>query len=181
MTSLSRFNPSSKKSPVILIGLFCLLCLVTGCRKQTDPADVTLMFWTALSENDHEKAKKHSTAGSDYFFDKKLLNANVQTGKVEINFDEAIVQTFITRQSAASSSTFNTYLIRIQKSDHWKVDYKRTLDNIDDKEFKNLFKTLRSAGKEAIQKTKEKLWPKIKEKTKGVIDKIKNWFKKLFG
>lgn len=180
MTKPPRFKPSSK-SPVILTGLFCLLCLVSGCRSQTNPADVTLMFWTALSENNHGKAKKYSIAGSEYFFDKKLQNAHVLTGKVEINFDEAIVETFIYRQSPASGSTFNTYLIRIQKSDHWRVDYKRTLDNIDETEFKNLFQTIREAGKEAIQKTKEKLWPKIEEKGKAVIEKIKNWFKKLFG
>ena len=164
-----------------MIGLFCLLCLIAGCRKQTDPADVTVLFWTALAENNPEKAKKHATPGSEYFFDEKLKNAYIQTGKVEIHYDEATVETFISRQSAASSSSFKTYLIRIQKDDHWKVDYKKTLDNLKDKEFKDLFKSIRQMGKDALTHTKENFLPSVKEKSKSFLEKVKDWFKKLLG
>ncbi|NOQ36833.1 MAG: hypothetical protein GQ569_13215 [Methylococcaceae bacterium] len=177
MTKHSCFK-STQKSPIIMVGLFCLLCLLSSCRKETDPNDVTILFWTALAENRPDEAKQYSVPDSELFFDKKLRNAYVQTGKVEINYDQATVETFISRQSAASGSSFTTYLIRVQKSDLWKVDYKRTLDNIDDKKFKDLFSTLHKLGKEAKTHAKEKLFPAVKDKTKILWESVKNWFKK---
>lgn len=118
---------------------------------------------------------------SEHFFDKKLRNAYIQTGKVKINYDQATVETFINRQSAASGSSFTTYLIRVQKSDHWKVDYKRTLDNIDEPKFKDLFHTINKLTKEAKTHAKEKLIPSVKDKSKSIWKSVKNWFKKLLG
>jgi hypothetical protein len=173
------FYSYPQKSPIILIGLFCLLCLVSGCLKETDPKDVTIMFWIALSENKWNEAKKYSLEGSETLFDKKQHNISLQVGKVEINYNEATVKTFIIRETAASGSSFKTYLVRVKKTDIWKVDYAKTLDNINDKEFKNVFKALKKLGSDAKKTAKEKIHP-LKDKGKSTLENVKNWLKKQF-
>jgi len=162
-----------------LIGLFCLLCLISGCRRETDPKDVTILFWMALSENKWDKAKKYSIAGSEIFFDKKLRGASLQTKKVEINYNEATVETIIIRETTASGSSFKTYLVRVPKIDIWKVDYAKTLDKIHDKEFKNAFKALKKLGSDAQKTAKEKIYP-LKDKGKSTLKNVKNWLTKRF-
>lgn len=162
-----------------MIGLFCLLCLVSGCRKETDPKDVTILFWMALSENKWDKAKKYSLEGSETLFDKKYQNLSLQIGKVKIDYDVATVATEIIRESAASRSLFQTYLVRIKKTDIWKVDYAKTLDNINDEEFKNALKALKKLGDNVKKTAKEKINP-LKDKGKSALNDIKNWIKKRF-
>ena len=140
------FYSQTKKSPVILIGLFYFLCLVSGCLKETDPKDVTILFWMSLSENKGDKARKYSLEDSETLFDKKRHNLSLQVGKVEIDYDVAIVETIIIQASAASRLSFKTYLVRTPKTDIWKVDYAKTRDNIGEKEFENAFKALKKLG-----------------------------------
>lgn len=173
-----QFYFETAKSPIIIIGLFCCLSLILGCQKETDPNDVTIMFWVALSENKPDKAKKYSANHSEKLLDKKIRGASIQTGKVEINYDDATVETFINRQSAASGSSFKTYLVRVKKTDHWKVNYNKTLTHIKDKEFKNLFTALKELGSDAKIHAKDKLLTSIKDKSKSTWVSIKNWFKK---
>ena len=162
-----------------MIGLFCLLCLVSGCRKETDPKDVTILFWMALSENKWDKAKEYSLEGSETLFDKKYQNLSLQIGKVTIDYDIATVETEIIQESAASRSLFQTYLIRIKKTDIWKVDYKQTLDNINDKEFENALNALKKLTINVKQTAKDKIHP-LKDKGKSTLDNVKNWLNKRF-
>ncbi len=171
------FYSHIQRSPIILIGLFCLLCLVSGCLKETDPKDVTIMFWMALSENEWDKAKEYSTEGSETLFDKKRHNFSLQISAVEIDYDVATVETIIVQESAASRSSFKTYLVRRPKTDVWKIDYAKTLDNISDKEFKNAFKVLKKLGADAKKIAQEKIYP-LKDKGKLTLEKVKNWLKK---
>lgn len=141
------------KSPVLRIGLFCLL-LLAGCNKATNPDDVTIRFWTALAENNLDNAKYYSTEESVQLFNEKLRNASVQISKVKYDCDGATVETQISLQSAVVSSSFKTFLIRDQEKDQWKVDYPRTINNISDKGFKNIITTLKETGtvvKEKVQ------------------------------
>ena len=130
---------NSTKSPTIIAGLFCLLYLVSDYRRDATPSDVTITFWIALSENNKKLAKEHSIIGSEPFSNERLYNASLQIGDVNIQENYAVVETFISRESAASSSSFQTYLTRTQDSAPWKVDYQLTLSNIKDKEFESIF------------------------------------------
>ncbi len=161
------------KSPILLIGFFCLLCLVSGCRRETDPTDVTIMFWTALSENNWERAKKYSVEGSVPLFNKKTRNIYLQTGTVVINYDKASVETTISRAIATGGLSFKTYLVRIKQNDIWKVDYPRTVGEIKDKKFTAILEVFKKIGLDAKTKVKEKI-PWVKDK----IAIVKNWFKK---
>ncbi len=168
---------TSAKSPIFIVGLFCLLLLVS-CSKGDNPDDVTIEFWTALSENNLEEAKYYSTDASAELFDEKVRNASFQIGKVRYDCDGATVVTRLVRQSAETSSTFNTYLVRDQDEDRWKVDYRHTLKNIDrvaDKRFKNLIKTTKESGKSA----KVSLWSFIKELGHSIAQLFKNMKERL--
>ncbi len=143
---------------------------MSGCRKETNPKDVTILFWMALSENKWDKAKKYSTEGSAALFDKKRHYISLQVGKVDIDYDVATVETIIIRESAVSRSSFKTYLVRTPKTNIWKVDYPKTVDNMNNEEFKNLFKILKKTTKEKIDF--------LKAKEKSIRVKIKNWLRK---
>jgi hypothetical protein len=164
--SCLSLNP---KSPILIVGLFCLWLLV-GCSKPTNPDDVTIAFWTALAENNLERAKYYSTEESVQFFDKKLRNASLQIGKIKYDCDGATVETQITRQTADASSSFKTFLIRDLQEDRWKVDYPRTLENIDsvsDKNFKNIVATTKD-------KVKKDFWSVVKDLGNLIIDVFEN-------
>jgi hypothetical protein len=140
------------KSPTFKVGLFCFLLLVSACNRVENPDDVTIAFWTALAENNYEKAAEYSTEGSASLFNEKLLNSSLQIGRVKYVCDGATVETYIRLQSEASSSSFKTILIRDYEENQWKVDYPRTIVNINaaiDKRFKNIVDTSKEAGKTA--------------------------------
>ena len=162
----------SLKSPVKMAGLFCLCWLLSGCLKQTDPKDATILFWTAVSENNLDEAKKLSTEGSEIFFPEKFQNLSFQTAKAVIDYDYAVVETTLRFQSAGNRSKFNTFLVRDAKTDYWKVDYKRTINGIVDKKFKNLFLVMKEAVKKVQKKTEEKILP--------VMPAIKRFFTKIW-
>ncbi len=170
----------SLKSPVKMAGLFCLCLYLSGCLKATDPKDATILFWTAVSEDNLEEAKQYSTEGSEVFFNKKFHNLSLQTGKVVIDYDYAVVETHLRFQSAGSSSSaFNTFLRRDAKTDHWKVDYKRTINGIVDKEFRNLFDVIKEVGKQVQKKAGENMMPAIKRFGKKLWKAIGHFFRKL--
>jgi hypothetical protein len=137
------------KSSVKLIGLFCLLLLVSSCQKAENPDDVTILFWTALAEDDLATAQSYSTEGSEQFFNtKKVLNASCQIGKVNYeNNGNATVETYIRLQSSAASSFFNTYLVK-DSNNQWKVDYSHTLNNISEQPFRNVLDSIQETGSE---------------------------------
>lgn len=139
----SLFNP---KRLALVAVFFCFLLLIAGCSKPINPDDVTIAFWTALAENNLEKATNYSTEGSAQLFNEKLRNASVQVGKVKYDCDSATVRTHITLQSAATRSTFKTVLIRDTEQNRWKVDYPRTVGNISDKQFKNVVTSIKETG-----------------------------------
>lgn len=173
MTNPSRLLTTPAKSPIFIVGLFCLLLLVS-CNKPQNPDDVAIAFWTALSEYNLEQAKYYSTDTSvRYFQDEKLRNASFQIGKVKYVCDGATVETRIARQSAQTSSTFKTFLIRDENEDRWKVDYPHTLRSIDqvaDKRFKNLVTTTKESGKSA----RVTVWSLIKELGHSIAQLFRN-------
>jgi hypothetical protein len=152
MTLNNRRLPYSfSRSPIAKVGLFCLWLLVS-CKNNDNPDGVTVAFWTALSENNLEQASYYSTKSSPRLFNDKVRNAAFQIGKVKYICDGATVETRLVRQSAETSYNFQTYLIRDQEEDRWKVDYPATLKNIDrveDKRFKNIITSTKEKSKTA--------------------------------
>jgi hypothetical protein len=165
--------PFSRKSPIISIGLFCLL--ISGCYQPTSPREVTVAFWTAIAENNPEKAQQLTTEKQLIVLDKKLRNAFVQIGKVSIYYDYAEVETQLTLNSVASSFVFQTFLVRERETDQWLVSYQHTRLSMSPAGFKSVFVKLKESGKNIKTQIKEhgKSW------IKGLWDMIVKVFKKL--
>ncbi|MCK4494635.1 MAG: hypothetical protein KAU26_11295 [Methylococcales bacterium] len=149
-----------------------MLCVLSGCRKETDPGDVTILFWVALSEGNWEEAKDYSTQGSEDLFSKDTKSSHIQIGKVNIHYNQATVETYINREYAAKAESFKTYLIRIPKNDHWKVDYPKTYQAIKKNDLKSLVFTVKAIG--AKVKIETTLW------FKNLIASLVNWMKSFF-
>lgn len=173
MTNQSRLSTNTK-SPAWIVGLFCLLLLVSACTRTENPDDVTIVFWTALIDYDLEKAAAYSIEGSAQFFDEKVRNASLQVGKTHYDCDGATVETEIIRQSAAASSSFKTYLVMDEDEQQWKVDYRRTLkaiDQVSDKRFKHI--------KETGKTVKVSSWTFLKELGQAIATVFKEMKRRL--
>jgi len=165
------------KSLMFCIGLFCLLAGLTGCYPPTNPREVTVAFWTAISENDAETARQYTAEQMPLVVDKKLRNAFVQTGKVAIDYDVAFVDTRLTLRTAANTLVFQTFLIREQQTDKWYVSYQQTLFAMPSPGLKSIVTSLKETGQEAKQQVKEngKSWLKsLWHKIVAVLVKLKN-------
>lgn len=174
VTKLHGFFTKKNKSLTLFVGLFCVLCLLLGCRKETDPGDVTILFWVALSEGSWENAKDYSTKGSDDLFSKEIKGVHVQIGKVVINYDHATVETYINREYSAKAEAFTTHLIRTPKNDIWKVDYQKTYQSMKTRELKSLLYTVKEIGEKA--KIEIVVW--FKNQGLSVLNWVKSFFKK---
>ncbi len=167
------------KSPAAKVGLFCLVLLLSACRRTDNPDDVAIEFWTALIENDLKKAAQYSTESSAQAFNENLRNASLQIGHVKYICNGATVETHIQLQSAAASSSFKTVLIRDEEKDAWKVDYPLTLESMNkarDKRFKNIVET----GKEAGKNAQTHLWPFMKGLGHAIVAAFKTLKDRLF-
>ena len=174
VTKLHGFFIKSHRSLTLIVGLFYVLCVLSGCRKETDPGDVTILFWVALSEGDWREAKGYSTQGSEDLFSKDLKASHIQIGKVNIHYNQATVETSINREYAAKSESFTTYLIRIPKNDTWKVDYIKTHQAIKKNELQGLVPAVKAMGSKV--KIETILW--FKNLTASLVNWIKSFFKK---
>lgn len=176
MTNQSAFQ---LKSLMSCIGLFCLCVSLTGCYPPTNPREVTVAFWTAISENNEEVARQYTAEQMPLVADKKLRNAFVQTGKVAIDYDVAIVETQLSFRTAANTLAFKTFLIREQQTDKWYVSYQQTLFAMPSPGLKSIVTSLKETGQEAKQQVKENgkswlksLWHKIVAVLKKLKDKL---------
>jgi hypothetical protein len=156
------------KSPMLIIGLFFALSL-SHCYQPTTPREVTVAFWTAVAENNLEKARQLTAEQQPFPLDKKLRSALVQTGQVNINYDLAMVETYLTLPTAANNKIFQTWLIRQPKTDQWLVLYQQTLVRMPSAGFQSLIVTLKESGKQAKEqvKTHGKSW--LKSAWQGII------------
>ncbi len=174
MTNYCCFCINKSKSLTLIVGLFFLLCLLSSCRKETDPSDVTILFWVALSEGNWEEAKGYSTQGSEDLFSNDIKSSHVQIGKVNIHYDQATVETYLNREYAAKAESFTTYLIRIPKNDTWKVDYPKTYQSIKQSELQSLASAVKEMGTKA--KIETTLW--FKNLASSILNWVKSFFKK---
>jgi hypothetical protein len=165
------------KSLMFCIGLFCLQVNLTGCYPATNPREVTVAFWTAMSENDAETARQYTAEQMPLQVDKKLRNAFVQTGKVAIDYDTALVETQLSLRTAANTLAFHTFLIREQQTDKWYVSYQQTIHSMPSPGLKSIVTSLKETGQEAKQQVKEngKSWFKnLWHNFVALLKKLKN-------
>lgn len=143
--------------------------LLSGCQTDWPPETVTRLFWLALAGNDLNAARQFATPATRDLVGKGPQPAwkieTLKTGEVRIiNGTQAVVAAEVeyNRQEpeAARILHFDTYLVREQ--DAWKVDYRKTLDNLPLNPFDELIQNLQNLG-ETIGKQLEKQLPRIEE------------------
>ena len=174
VTKLYDFFIKSPKSLTLIVGLFCCFLVLSSCRKETDPGDVTILFWEALSEKDWDAADYYSIDGSSALFNKNLRSSHVQIGDINIHYDQATVKTYVSREYAAKDQSFLTYLVRIPETDQWRVDYPQTYQKIKQGDLNSLVEVVKHLGGEL----KIDLGKWFKGLGASMLKSIKGFFKK---
>ena len=143
-------------------GLFLLLLAVaiTGCEPVKTPEQVTLAFWRALSEVDLPEAESYLSEDSRGILTPSSLpaikNASIETGRIIIDGNRATVKTQIRQENSTGSiPAFQTALV--QENEHWKIDYKQTLNNISGNVFGGFFKSLENIGNKLNEQLEKQL------------------------
>jgi len=162
------------QNPIMLVGFFYVCILLSGCLKATDPEDVTKKFWLAISENNLSNAQKNCLQANKFSLDKTLHNLRLQTGKVIINYDYATVETSLQFQAVGNKLNFKTYLQREAKTDHWKVDYKKTMALKSSSQLKALIPMLKTLIDSTITPKLKSIWNKITQAITKQINKLKH-------
>ncbi|MGR9114250.1 MAG: nuclear transport factor 2 family protein [Gammaproteobacteria bacterium] len=172
---MNKSNIALRFSPA-MAGLFLCLML-TGCVTAKSPEQVTLAFWSALSEGDLEKAKSYATEDSRDLVSSSsrqgLENVSFETGRIIIDGEQATVETMI---HAATDSTVpvetSTFLTVLTKTDEqWKIDYRKTQTNLSGNIFGGFFKSLEKLG-EKFNKHLEQQMPKIEKELESLGNEL---------
>ena len=161
------------KSLAGLAGLFSLLFMLSGCQTVLTPEQVTLAFWEAMAQGNLESARKHATQETQHLVtnQQNLEGASLKTGEVAIDGPNATVSTIMTLKKPESNKhlSFNTVLLK--ENDLWKVDYQRTLNNLLNLPFGELFKSLQAIG-DAINKGLEQQIPLLEKQIESFSEEL---------
>ena len=143
----------TNKSLTRLSGLLSLLFLLSGCQASLTPEQVTTEFWEAMAEGNLDSAKKYATQETQHLVTKQqnLEDATVKTGAILIDGSNATVTTVMTLKKPESNKDLSFDTVLLKENDLWKVDYQRTLNNLSNLPFGDIFKSLQAIG-ETINK-----------------------------
>lgn len=160
--------PSMIKSPALITGLFCVLCLY-GCEPTT-PEGVTTKFWQALAQGQLDIAKKQATQNSQHLVTLQDIDnhSTISIGKTSVKNLNAMVETTINRNNKLV--TFNTILLKEQ--DSWKVDFQQTHTNIAMVPFDGVVKSLEQLG-DTVTKELEEAVPQIEKEMESFGNELK--------
>lgn len=166
-------TPPRIKSPVYA-GLFLFLLALTGCETAKSPDQVTLAFWTAVIDNDLEKAEGYATADSRSLVTSSTRDysqiASLETGKVIIDGNAASVETVLKPQDeSVAARAFLTELV--VENEQWRVDFRRTQNNMTGMLFDGFFRGLQNLG-EKLQKQFEKQMPLLEKEIESFGEEL---------
>ncbi|MEY4767482.1 MAG: hypothetical protein RL637_121 [Pseudomonadota bacterium] len=168
---------SLKINPMLIVGLV-FIALLTACHQSSYPREVTINFWSAISEANQAHIEKESVNRLPILHlscrqnlqlaQQNLCNINIQIAKIQIYYDQAEVETILTTAIASVRLLLITYLIRSPETDEWKVDYQRTMNQM-----------VNNNSEDIVVKLLNR-WQKIKifihTKSQSLIQKIRTVF-----
>jgi hypothetical protein len=158
--SLKNFpDYHARKSLSGLIGLLCLLFLLSGCQAVSTPEQVTTGFWEAMADGDIDDARKYATRDSKYLVNKQqnLEDATVKAETALINGSNATVATFMTLNKSEIDDVFSFDTVLLKENDQWKVDYQQTLNNLSILPLGDIFRSLRALGETFNKELKQQI------------------------
>ncbi|HEY8038009.1 MAG TPA: hypothetical protein VIF37_20745 [Methylobacter sp.] len=163
----------TKLSLVGLTGLLSLLFLLSGCQTVSTPEQVTTAFWEAMAEGNLDSARKYATQETQYLVTKQqnLEDATVKTGAILIDGSNATVSTVMTLKKPESNKDLSFDTVLLKENDLWKVDYQRTLNNLLNLPFGDIFKSLRAIG-ETLNKELEQQIPLFEKQIKSFNEEL---------
>lgn len=163
----------TKKSPVGLTGLLTLLLLLSGCQAALTPEQVATAFWVAMAEGNLDSAREYATQETRHLVTKQqnLEEATVKTGAILIDGTNATVATVMTLKKPENNKELSFDTVLSKENDLWKVDYQRTLNNLSNLPFGDIFKSLRAIG-ETINKELEQQIPLFEKQIKSFSDEL---------
>ncbi|MFZ2406185.1 MAG: hypothetical protein WAW41_13685 [Methylobacter sp.] len=163
----------TKKSLFGLAGFLSLLFLLGGCQAVLTPEQVTTAFWEAMAEGNLDSARKYATQETEHLVTKQqnLEDATVKTGAILIDGPNATVSTVMTLKKPESNKVLSFDTVLLKENDLWKVDYQRTLNNLSNLPFGEIFKSLRAIG-ETINKELEQQIPLFEKQIKSFSDEL---------
>lgn len=163
----------TKKSPAGLAVLLSLLFLLSGCQAVLTPEQVTTEFWEAMVEGNLDSARKYATQETQQLVTKQqnMEDATLKTGVVLIDGSNATVSTIITLKKPEGNKVLSFDTVLLKENDQWKIDYHRTLNNLSNLPFGDIFKSLRGIG-ETINKELEQQIPLFDKQIKSFSEEL---------
>lgn len=171
MAKINNPSRTNSNSPARIAGLLAILLFFNGCQTGKSPEKVTVLFWEALAQGHLENAKKHVTQSTQHLVNPQDIDkfSTVKTGAVDIEDNDARVQTTITRNKQAL--TFDTVLMK--ESNSWKVDYLQTQINISMLPLGDVIRSLQNLGG-TFAKQLEKQLPLIQKEMESLGKELKD-------
>ncbi len=162
-----------KKSLTGLVGFLSLLFLLGGCQAVLTPEQVTTAFWEAMAEGNLDSARKYATQETQHLVTKQqnLQDAAVKTGTIFIDGSNATVTTVMTLKKPESNKDLSFDTVLLKENELWKVDYQRTLNNLSNLPFGDIFKSLQAIG-ETINKELEQQIPLFEKQIKSFSEEL---------
>ncbi|EGW19831.1 DUF4878 domain-containing protein [Methylobacter tundripaludum] len=163
----------TKKSLTGLAGLLSLLLLLGGCQAVLTPEQVTTAFWEAMAEGNLDSARKYATQETQHLVTKQqnLQDATVKTGTIFIDGSNATVTTVMTLKKPENNKDLSFDTVLLKENELWKVDYQRTLNNLSNLPFGDIFKSLQAIG-ETINKELEQQIPLFEKQIKSFSEEL---------
>lgn len=153
--------------------LLSLLFLLSGCQTLSTPEQVTLAFWQAMTEGDIDTAKKYAIQETQHLVmqQQHLAAAALQTGVILIDGPNATVATTMTLNASENNKVLSFDTVLLKENDLWKVDYQRTLNNLLNLPFGDVFKSLNAIG-ETLNKELERQIPLFEKQMKSFSEEL---------
>ncbi len=166
-------NTLRVKSPVFA-GLLFILFALSGCESAQTPDQVTRSFWTALIDNDLTTAEIYVTGDSRALLASSPHDfsniTSIDTGKVIIDGNISSVETILNSEDTSlRPRPFETALVI--ENEIWRIDYRRTLQNMTGTVFDGFFKSLQNLG-EKFQNQFEKQLPLLEKELESFGEQL---------
>lgn len=156
-----------------LIGLFCLLGLLSGCQTALSPTQTTTTFWKAMTEGDIESAREYATRETQSIvtIQPNLKGASLKTEQVVIDGPNAKVETILTLREDENNKLLSFDTVLSKENDLWKVDYRQTTNSLSFLPFGEVFNSLRAIG-DVINKQLEQQLPLFENQIKSISEEL---------
>lgn len=172
--SLKSFHCYHTKKGLAGLAVFLsFLFVLSGCQAVLTPEQVTVGFWEAMAEGDPDLAREYATQETQYLVTKQqhLDDATVKTGAIFIDGSNATVATTMTLKATENKKVLSFDTVLLKENDLWKVDYQRTLNNLLNLPFGDIFKSLRAIG-ETLNKELEQQIPLFEKQIKSFSEEL---------